>query len=114
MENCLFCKIANGEIPSKKAYEDDTVLAFYDIEPQAPVHVLIVPKKHYTSVMDIESADQALLSHMIEIAQKLAKELGVSKDGFRLVINTGENGGQSVPQLHIHLLGGRKFGWPAG
>lgn len=114
MENCLFCKIANGEIPSKKAYEDDTVLAFYDIEPQAPVHVLIVPKKHYTSVMDIESADQALLSHMIEIAQKLAKELGVSKDGFRLVINTGENGGQSVPHLHIHLLGGRKFGWPAG
>lgn len=114
MENCLFCKIANGEIPSKKAYEDDTVLAFYDIEPQAPVHVLIVPKKHYTSVMDIEPADQALLSHMIEIAQKLAKELGVSKDGFRLVINTGENGGQSVPHLHIHLLGGRKFGWPAG
>ena len=114
MENCLFCKIANGEIPSKKAYEDDKVLAFYDIEPQAPVHVLIVPKKHYTSVMDIEPADQALLSHMIEVAQKLAKELGVSKDGFRLVINTGENGGQSVPHLHIHLLGGRKFGWPAG
>ncbi len=114
MENCLFCKIANGEIPSKKAYEDDTVFAFYDIEPQAPVHVLIVPKKHYSSVMDVEAADASLFSHMIGVAQKLANELGVSKDGFRLVINTGENGGQSVPHLHIHLLGGRKFGWPAG
>ncbi|MDO5110923.1 MAG: histidine triad nucleotide-binding protein [Clostridia bacterium] len=114
MENCLFCKIANGDIPSNKAYEDDTVLSFHDIEPQAPVHVLIVPKKHYTSIMDIGASDAALLSHMIEVAQQLARELNISDDGFRLVVNTGENGGQSVPHLHIHLLGGRKFGWPAG
>lgn len=114
MEDCLFCKIANGEIPSKKAYEDDRVLAFYDIDPQAPVHVLIVPKAHYGSVMDIQAADLGLIAHMAEVAQKLAAELGVAEKGFRLVINTGADGGQSVAHLHMHMLGGRLLGWPPG
>ncbi len=114
MENCLFCKIAAGEIPSKKAFEDDTVIAFHDIEPQAPVHILLVPKKHYTSIMDVSAADAPLLSHLFEVANALAKELGLEENGFRLVINTGKDGGQSVPHLHMHLMGGRSFGWPAG
>ena len=116
MEDCLFCKIANGEIPSKKAYEDDKLLAFYDIEPQAPVHILIVPKKHYTSILDIGQAegDCCLIAHMFEVANKLARENGLEERGFRLVINTGKEGGQSVAHLHLHLLGGRAFGWPAG
>ncbi len=114
MENCLFCKIAQGEIPSEKVFEDETVLAFCDIDPQAPTHILIVPKRHYTSIMDIKAEDAGLLSHLFEVANKLAKEKGLEENGFRLVINTGKDGGQSVPHLHIHLMGGRAFGWPAG
>lgn len=114
MNDCLFCKIIAGEIPSKKAYEDDTVLAFYDVDPQAPTHILIVPKKHFDSIQDIGENDAALLSNMFRVANLLAKENGYSDKGFRLVINTGKDGGQSVPHLHIHLMGGRSFGWPAG
>lgn len=111
MEDCLFCKIANGDIPSKKAYEDDLVLAFYDIDPKAPVHVLIVPKAHDESVLQ---ADPATVGHMAAVAQKLARELGVAEKGFRLVINTGADGGQTVAHLHMHMLGGRALGWPPG
>ncbi len=114
MDDCIFCKIAEGVIPSKKAYEDDRVLAFYDISPQAPVHVLVIPKKHLTSMLDLTCADDDLLGHMFRTAQKLARDLGVEKDGFRLVFNTGTNGGQTVPHLHMHLLGGRELGWPPG
>ena len=114
MAQCIFCMIANGEIPSKIAYEDDQVLAFHDIEPQAPVHVLIVPKKHYSSILDISEGESALVAHMFLVASKLAKELGVADSGFRLVVNTGKDGGQTVPHLHLHLTGGRAFGWPAG
>ncbi len=114
MEDCLFCKIIAGEIPSNKAYEDDVVYAFHDIEPQAPVHILIVPKKHFNSVMDIQKEDCCTIAHMVEVANLLAKQNGLADDGFRLVINTGKDGGQSVEHLHLHLMGGRVFGWPAG
>lgn len=111
MDNCIFCKIASGEIPSNKLYEDDTAIAFYDLEPQSPVHVLIVPKKHYDNVTCVD--DDALMGHMMQIASAVAEKLGV-KAGFRLVINTGKDGGQSVNHLHIHLLGGRELQWPPG
>ncbi|MEA5059352.1 Purine nucleoside phosphoramidase [bioreactor metagenome] len=113
MENCIFCKIAAGEIPANKVYEDDMAMAFYDLNPQAPVHVLIIPKKHYGSILDIE-ADGAPMNHLCKVARLLAKELGVDEKGFRLVVNTGDDGGQTVHHLHMHLTGGRAFGWPAG
>lgn len=109
--NCIFCKIIAGEIPSKKAYEDDKVLAFYDIDPQAPTHILIIPKRHCDSVMD---ADDDTMAYMIKIAKQLAIREGIAENGFRLVVNTGADGGQSVMHLHLHLLGGRRFNWPAG
>ena len=101
MENCIFCKIANGEIPSNKVYEDDQVLAFYDLDPQAPVHAVPCGKDNP-------------LPAMTAAAQKIAQQLGVAETGFRLVINTGKDGGQSVQHLHMHLMGGREFAWPAG
>ncbi len=113
MEDCLFCRIASGGIPAKKAYEDDLSLAFYDIDPKAPVHVLIIPKKHISSVAAAGEEDFALIAHMMKVAQQLAKELGLD-NGFRLVVNTGRDGGQSVDHLHIHLLGGRALAWPPG
>lgn len=112
MENCLFCKIANGEIPSAKVYEDDAVLVFRDISPAAPKHVLIIPKKHYDNVMRLD--DDALLARMFAAAREAAKQLGISETGFRLVINTGKDGGQTVGHLHMHLLGARELGWPPG
>ncbi len=111
--DCVFCKIANGEIPSKKAYEDDRVLAFYDLEPQAPVHILIIPKEHIQSVEDITEENSAIVAHIFEVAAKLAKENNLEK-GFRVVSNVGKDGGQSVPHLHFHLLGGRSMKWPPG
>lgn len=114
MEDCLFCRIAAGSIPSKKAYEDDSVLAFYDIDPQAPVHVLIIPKKHIESALRLEAEDAALLYRMFEVAQIVAKELGIDETGCRIVTNVGKDGQQSVPHLHLHLLGGRSMQWPPG
>ena len=114
MENCIFCKIANGEIPSNKAYEDDRVLAFYDLSPQAPVHVLIVPKKHVESVLALNDGDDALIAHLFRVARELALTLGVAENGFRLALNTGADGGQTVMHLHMHLLGGRALAWPPG
>ena len=111
--DCIFCKIAAGEIPSKKAYEDDRVLAFYDLEPQAPVHVLIIPKQHISSVAAITTENSAVLARIFEVAAQLADELGL-KDGFRVVSNSGIAAGQTVPHLHFHLLGGRDFTWPPG
>lgn len=112
MENCLFCKIANGEIPSAKVYEDDAVLVFRDISPAAPEHVLVIPKKHYDNVMRLD--DDTLLARMFAAARAAAKQLGISETGFRLVINTGKDGGQTVGHLHMHLLGARELGWPPG
>lgn len=111
--NCVFCKIVNGEIPSNKVYEDDYVLAFYDLEPQAPVHVLIIPKEHITSVSQIDNANSSVVAHIFEVAAKIARELGLD-DGFRIVTNTGDCAGQTVKHLHFHLMGGRNFDWPAG
>ena len=115
MSDCIFCKIADGEIPAQKVFEDETVIAFKDLSPKAPVHVLIVPKKHIQSVAHFQTDDKDVAAHIfVDVVPKLAAELGVAADGFRLVINTGNNGGQSVNHLHVHLLGGRKMTWPPG
>ena len=111
--DCLFCKIAAGEIPSKKAYEDEKVFAFYDIDPQAPVHILVIPKEHIQSVSQITPENQEIVGHIFTVIAKLARELNL-EDGYRVVSNVGQQGGQSVPHLHFHLLGGRNLGWPAG
>ena len=113
MSDCIFCKIAAGEIPSKKAYEDDKILSFYDLDPQAPVHVLIIPKKHLDSLNAAGEEDAELLSHMMLKAGKIAEDLGL-EGGYRLVINTGADGGQTVKHLHMHLLGKRSMKWPPG
>lgn len=113
MNDCIFCKIASGEIPSTKIYEDDTVLGFKDLSPQAPVHVLLIPKTHITSVDDVTPENSAVVAHIFEVAAKLAKEFGLSH-GYRIVTNCGEDGGQTVKHLHFHMMGGRAFGWPAG
>lgn len=111
--DCIFCKITAGEIPSTKVYEDDTVVAFNDLDPQAPVHVLIIPKEHIASAAEINESNSAVVAHIFEVAAKIAAEKGL-KDGFRIVNNCGDSAGQSVKHLHFHLMGGRDFGWPAG
>ncbi|MBO4384577.1 MAG: histidine triad nucleotide-binding protein [Clostridia bacterium] len=109
--NCLFCRIIAGEIPSNKVYEDESFLAFRDIDPQAPTHILIIPKTHYDSVLE---APGEVVGRMSGIAAKIAADEGIDNKGFRIVINTGEDGGQSVKHLHMHLLGGRSMEWPPG
>lgn len=111
--DCLFCKIVNGEIPSQKLYEDDRVLAFHDINPQAPFHVLIIPKEHIASAAEITTENSGIVSYIFEIAAKLAKENGL-ENGFRIVNNCGTDGAQTVKHLHFHMLGGRLLGWPPG
>jgi Diadenosine tetraphosphate (Ap4A) hydrolase and other HIT family hydrolases len=113
MEDCIFCKIANKEIPSKTVYEDDKIYSFYDLEPQAPVHVLIIPKKHIASTDDLTDEDQELMGYMLCKVKDIAKELDLV-NGYRVVINCGEDGFQTVKHLHIHLLGKRKLTWPPG
>lgn len=107
--DCLFCKIVSGEIPSTKVYEDDKVLAFKDINPLAPVHILVIPKEHIDSVAAVTAENSAVIAHIFEAIAKIAKEQGIDKDGFRVVSNCGENGCQSVKHLHFHILGGRKL-----
>jgi histidine triad (HIT) family protein len=111
--SCLFCKIVAGEIPSKKVFEDDLTYAFRDINPQAPTHILVVPRKHIASLAESEAADQALIGYLHWVAARIAASEGLSK-GFRTVINTGADGGQTVDHLHLHLLGGRAMVWPPG
>ncbi len=111
--DCIFCKIANGEIPTTKIYEDDTVVAFNDLEPQAPTHVLIIPKQHIASADEIDATNSAIIAHCFEVVAKLSKELKLG-GGYRVVNNCGELGGQSVKHIHFHLMGGRQFTWPAG
>jgi histidine triad (HIT) family protein len=113
MADNIFQKIIDKQIPAKVVYEDDTVLAFHDVGPKAPVHVLVIPKKVIRTHADVTEEDKLLLGHMHVVAAKLAKELGLA-DGYRLVINCDERAGQSVPHLHLHLLGGRDFKWPPG
>ena len=115
MTDCIFCKIAAGEIPAQKVYEDAQVVAFKDLSPKAPVHVLIVPKKHVQSVAHFQAEDKDLAAHnFVDVVPKLAADLGIAEGGFRLVLNTGSDGGQTVHHLHVHLLGGRKMTWPPG
>jgi len=115
MSDCIFCKIAGKEIPSTIVYEDDMVLAFKDLEPQAPVHVLVIPKKHVASVAALTAADKDLAAHiLVDVIPQLAEKLGVAESGFRVVANTGDEGGQTVKHLHFHLLGGRSMQWPPG
>ena len=109
MDDCLFCKIAAGQIPSNKLFEDDKILAFYDIDPQAPVHFLVIPKTHIDSAAKLGEEDGALLAHVFATIARLCEELGCEK-GYRLVVNQGEDAGQSVFHLHIHILGGQKMG----
>ncbi|MBQ1351402.1 MAG: histidine triad nucleotide-binding protein [Oscillospiraceae bacterium] len=113
MSDCLFCKIISGEIPSKKIYEDELVYAFYDIDPQAPTHFLVVPKQHIPSAAAITEENGAIVSHIFQVIGKLAREMGFS-DGFRVVSNVGEQGGQTVFHLHFHVLAGRDMTWPPG
>ncbi len=108
VEGCVFCQIAAGKIPSHMVYQDDTVVAFRDVHPQAPIHILIIPRKHITSLAEISPEDLPQVTHMIEVANKIAKDQGTSQ-GYRIVINTGGGGGQVVMHLHMHLLGGRKM-----
>jgi histidine triad (HIT) family protein len=110
----LFEKIAAKEIPAQIIYEDSDLIAFHDVNPQAPVHVLIVPRKPIARIAEANASDQALLGILLLTAQKLAKSLGIAESGFRIVINNGKNGGETVPHLHVHLLGGRTLGWPPG
>jgi histidine triad (HIT) family protein len=110
---CLFCKIIAGEIPSKKVFEDDLTFAFRDINPQAPVHVLVVPRKHIASLAESRTEDEGLLGHLHLVAAQIARSEGLT-NGYRTAINTGVDGGQTVEHLHVHLLGGRGLGWPPG
>lgn len=111
--DCIFCMIANKEIPSKVAYEDEKILCFHDLEPQAPVHVLIIPKKHIVSLDEVKEEDKELLGHIMMVVPKIAESLGL-ENGYRLVNNCGEDGFQTVKHLHFHLLGKRKMIWPPG
>ena len=112
--DCLFCKIAADEIPSKKVYEDDVVIAFRDIAPRAPIHSLIIPRDHIASAADLTEEHSAMLGRLFAVAAKIARDEGVADGGYRLVSNVGRWGGQTVEHLHIHLLGGRTFSWPPG
>ena len=114
MVDCIFCKIINGEIPSKKIYEDDKVYAFYDITPEAPVHFLVIPKEHIESANDLNDNNIDIVSHIFKVINKLVVELNISANGYRVVNNCGEDGGQSVKHIHFHVLGGRSLQWPPG
>lgn len=110
--DCLFCKILEGEIPAERVYEDDQVIAFRDINPQAPFHCLIIPRKHIATLNDIADNDREVVGHMIQAASKIAQQQGFDQDGYRTVFNCNTHGGQTVYHIHLHLLGGKPMGWP--
>ena len=112
MEDCLFCKIIKGEIPSTKVYEDDNFFFFFYIAPVAPVHVLVIPKKHVASIAALTEDDADVAGKMLFAIQKVAQELGLDKDGYRVIFNTGEKAGQTVHHMHAHILGGKEMAWP--
>lgn len=114
MTDCLFCAISAGDIPADLVHSDDTVLAFRDISPQAPVHVLVIPRAHHATAADLAVADPALAARLLEVAGQIAESEGISESGYRLVTNTGAGAGQSVHHVHFHLLGGRGLSWPPG
>ncbi len=112
--NCIFCKIVEKKIPSKIVYEDDSVAAFEDVNPQAPVHTLVVPKKHIPDIHSMSEADRELVGHLFFTARKIAEDKGLDEKGYRMVINNGRGAGQTVFHLHLHILSGRRFSWPPG
>ena len=114
MSDCLFCKIVEGKIPSKKVYEDEDVVAFDDIEPQAPVHVLVIPRKHVATLNDLAPEDDAVAGKLLRVAARIAKERGISERGWRATVNVNRDAHQLVFHVHLHLMGGRSFGWPPG
>ncbi|HEX8351527.1 MAG TPA: histidine triad nucleotide-binding protein [Pyrinomonadaceae bacterium] len=113
-QTCIFCKIVAGEIPAAKVYEDERALAFRDINPQAPTHALVIPRAHVASLNDASGSDEALLGHLLVVAARVAREAGHADSGFRTVINTGADAGQTVFHIHVHVLGGRALKWPPG
>jgi len=114
MEDCIFCKIINKEIPAELVFEDEHIVAFNDINPQAPIHILLIPKEHYVSLNEIPEDKKSVLSHILLKARQIALEKGVDKRGYRIVLNTARDSGQEVFHIHFHLLGGRRMHWPPG
>jgi histidine triad (HIT) family protein len=114
MSDCLFCDIVEGRVKGDVVYRDESVVAFRDIRPQAPVHILIIPRKHVATILDLEANDQTLIGQIFLVIAKLVRDQGIAESGFRVVVNSGADAGQSVFHLHFHLLGGRRFGWPPG
>lgn len=114
MENCIFCKIASGEIKGDIVFQNESVVAFRDLSPQAPVHILVIPRKHIATLNELAPADDSLVSKIVRTATELADKEGLAEKGYRLVLNCNEQGGQSVFHIHLHLLGGRHMGWPPG
>jgi len=112
--NCIFCKIASGQISSTKVYEDELACAFRDTNPQAPAHILLIPKKHIASLNDLTPEDHKLMGHLMLITRQIAQQENIQDKGFRVVVNTGEDGGQSVFHIHLHVMGGRPMAWPPG
>jgi len=112
--DCIFCKIASGEIPTAKVHEDDLCVAFNDLDPQAPTHILLIPRQHIDSIAKAENADREMLGHLLLTAAEIARNRGFDEDGYRIVINTNDDGGQTVFHLHVHLLAGRKMTFPPG
>jgi histidine triad (HIT) family protein len=113
-DNCIFCKIAAGDIPATIVHQDARVMAFEDVNPQAPHHVLVIPREHIESLDDVAKGDEGLIGHLFRVAAQIADQRGIGESGYRTVINTGPDAGQSVPHVHVHLLGGRPLGWPPG
>lgn len=114
MSDCIFCKIVKGEIPSSKVYEDDMILAFKDLNPVSPHHILVIPKIHIASLNEVNSQNSAYIERIMIKIGEIAKDLGIAEDGYRVVANTGDDGGQTVHHLHFHIVGGRSFAWPPG
>lgn len=110
MEDCIFCKIIRGEMPSEKVYEDENVLAIKDVNPAAPIHILVIPKKHYENVLKVEPENKEIIADMFIVINKIAKQLGIEEDGFRIINNCGKDAGQEVMHIHFHLLAGGKMG----
>ena len=114
MSDCLFCKILDGEIPCDKVYENDQVIAFRDVNPQAPTHILVIPRKHISTVNDLTADDKKIVGEMMLAAQQIAKQEGIEEIGYRLIMNCNEGAGQTVFHIHLHILGGRRMNWPPG
>lgn len=114
MEDCIFCKIINKEIPASMVFEDEKMIAFNDINPQAPIHILLIPREHFASLNDIPEEKKNILSHLLLKARQIAQEKGIAEKGYRIVLNTEKDSGQEVFHIHLHLLGGRRMHWPPG